>query len=328
MSSNVLLRIDPRLAQRRAEKKAELDQCRPLSLATLHSINEDLQLLLTYHSNAIEGNTLSLRETQLVISHGMTVGGHSMREHLEATNHAEAFTYLTRLVSERSVITRDVILMLNSIVMDKLLDEAGNFRTGPVTIRGAKLQPPPASRVAGLMRDWVAWLDGEGAEYPTVLRASIAHHGFEAVHPFRDGNGRTGRLLLNLILMRDGFPPALLLHEWRLAYLEALSAADSGRYGPIANLVGRAVEQGLDLYLDACARTVTTEDEEQPLVDIAAAFGYDAEYLGLLIRKGRIAATKRGRQWYTTYAAVERYKSEVEQGTMPRGRPRSERGAI
>ena len=111
--------------------------------------------------------------------------------------------------------------------MDKLLDEGGNFRSGQVTIRGAKLQPPPASRVSGLMREWVTWFDNEGAAYPTVLRAAIAHHGFEAVHPFRDDNGRTGRLLLNLILMRDGFPPALLLHEW-LAYLEALGAADSG----------------------------------------------------------------------------------------------------
>ena len=100
MTTDALPRMDPRLAQRLAEKKAELDQRRPLPPATLASINEDLQLLLTYHSNAIEGNTLSLRETQLVISHGMTVGGHSMREHLEATNHAEAFTKLRRKAHE------------------------------------------------------------------------------------------------------------------------------------------------------------------------------------------------------------------------------------
>lgn len=199
------------------------------------------------------------------------------------------------------------------------------FRTGPVTIRGARIQPPSARQVPGLMCEWVAWLDGEGMAYATILRAAIAHHGFEAVHPFRDGNGRTGRLLVNLILMRDGYPPALLLHEWRLAYLEALSAADSGRYGPLANLVGRAVEQGLDLYLDACARGVVDENEEErPLAELAPEFGYSVEYLGLLVRKGRVAATKRGRLWYTTRAAIERYRSEVEQGSMPKGRPRKD----
>lgn len=325
MDTNATPRMDARLAARLAEKKAELDQYRPLSPAMLAGINEDLQLLLTYHSNALEGNTLSLRETQLIIAHGMTVGGHSMREHLEATNHAEAFVYLSDLLTQRVPITRDVVLALNSIVMDKLLDDAGQFRTGPVTIRGARMQPPSATRVPELMREWVAWLGGEGMAYATVVRATIAHHGFEAVHPFRDGNGRTGRLLMNLILMRDGYPPALLLHEWRLAYLNALSAADSGRYGPLINLVGRAVEQGLDLYLDACVRKDVDENgEEQPLAELAPEFGYSPEYLGLLVRKGRVAATKRGRRWYTTRAAIERYQSEVEDGTMPKGRPRND----
>src|ERR671929_1893406 len=102
-------RMDPRLAQRLAEKKAELDRYRPLSPTTVRYINEQLRVLLTYHSNAIEGNTLSLRETQLVIEHGMTVGGHSLREHLEATNHAQAFAYLTKLIEQRTPITIGVI---------------------------------------------------------------------------------------------------------------------------------------------------------------------------------------------------------------------------
>src|SRR5262249_39341537 len=114
-------RMDPRLAQRLDEKKAELDRFRPLSPATVAYINEQLRLLLTYHSNAIEGNTLSLRETQLVIEHGITVGGHTLREHLEATNHAQAFAYLIDLVSRAAPITREVILTLNRLVVDKLI---------------------------------------------------------------------------------------------------------------------------------------------------------------------------------------------------------------
>jgi Fic family protein len=303
-------RMDPRLAQRLAEKKAELDGYRPLSSATVAYINEQLRVLLTYHSNAIEGNTLSLRETQLVIEHGITIGGHSLREHLEATNHAQAFAYLTELIEKRTLITRDVILTLNRLVVDKLIDAPCEFQSGPVTIRGARMQPPHASQVPRLIEEWFTWIYNEGQGYPAVVRATITHHGFEAIHLFRDGNGRTGRLLMNLILMHDGYPPALLLQEWRLAYLEALAVADTGRYGPLANLIGRAVEQGLDLCLDACERTPMPEEVDEYLLgDLAREFGYTSEYLGYLIRKGRIAGTKRG----------------VKQGMFPTGRPRGRR---
>jgi hypothetical protein len=174
------------------------------------------------------------------------------------------------------------------------------------------------------MDEWVTWIYGEGGKYPTVLRDRGAQHGFEAVHPFRDGNGRAGRLLMNLILMHDGYPPALLLQEWRLAYLEALAVADTGRYGPLANLIGRAVEQGLDLYLEACERAPVPEEAgERLLCELAREFGYSSEYLGLLIRKGRIAGTKRGPRWYSTRAAIERYQREIKQGLIPTGRPRS-----
>jgi Fic family protein len=150
--------MDPRLAQRLAEKKDELDRYRPLSSATVAYINEQLRVLLTYHSNAIEGNTLSLRETQLVIEHGITIGGHSLREHLEATNHAQAFAYLIELIEKRTLITRDVILTLNRLVVDKLIDAPGEFRSGPITIRGARMQPPHASQVPRLMEEWITWI--------------------------------------------------------------------------------------------------------------------------------------------------------------------------
>src|ERR671929_185268 len=105
MSDQPIIRLDPRLARRLAEKKAQLDRYRPLAPQIVRRLYDDLRVLLTYHSNAIEGNTLSLRETQLVIEHGVTVGGHSLREYLEATNHAKAFAYLTKLVDQHTPIT-------------------------------------------------------------------------------------------------------------------------------------------------------------------------------------------------------------------------------
>lgn len=312
--------MDPRLARRIAEKRAALDARRPLPPATLRILHEDLQVRLTFHSNAIEGNTLSLRETQLVIERGVTIGGHSLREHLEATNHAAAYNAVVALAGAATPIDTAAICELHRLVTDRILDEPGQFRRGAVSIRGSQLVPPPAREVPGLMAAWVGWLDGEGLAYEPVTRAVIAHHGFLAVHPFLDGNGRTARLLLNLMLLRGGFPPALLLQEWRLGYLEALSQADRGRYNPLLNLLGRAVESGLDMYLDACA--AAPDDAWLPLSELALGTPHSAEYLALLIRKGRLAGAKRGGRWHSTRSALARYDSEVAAGLVPRGRPR------
>ena len=145
--------LDPRLAARLARKKAVLDRQRPLPGDTVRRLNDDLRVLLTYHSNAIEGNTLSLRETQLVVEYGLTVHGHPLREYLEAVNHADAYGYVTTLVEQRAPITRDTSLSLHSLVMDKILEAKGRFRTVPVYIRGANMVPPPASQVETLMRE-------------------------------------------------------------------------------------------------------------------------------------------------------------------------------
>lgn len=315
-----LPRLDPRLAHRLSAKKAQLDSYRPLSSSVLRRLQESLRLLLTYHSNAIEGNTLTLRETQLVIEEGLTVGGHPLREHLEATNHAEAYDYLVTLADAGGSLSMETVLALHQLVMGGIDESAGHFRTGPVYIRGARITPPPARQVEHLMREWLAWIEGPGADYPTVVRASIAHHDFEAIHPFYDGNGRTGRLLLNGMLMRDGYPPALLLRDWRVNYLRALDAAGTGNFNPLANLVGRAVEGGLDLYLEACAQE--PEGEYVPLAKLAGPEGFSVDYLGWLVRQGRIEAVKRGGRWYSTPEAVARYKEEVAQRVAPRGRPR------
>ena len=298
-----------------------LDSYRPLPQDTVRRLNEDLRVFLTYHSNAIEGNTLTLRETQMVIEYGVTIEGHPLREYLEATNHAEAYSHLTNLVEKREPIMRETVLTLHSIVMDKILASNGQFRKVPVYIRGSNMTPPPASRVEALMREWFAWFEREGKSYEPVIRAVIAHHGFEAVHPFEDGNGRIGRLLLNLMLMCEGYPPALILRDARIRYIQALDEANTGNYNPLANVIGQAVEAGLDLYLEACVSS--PEIAYQSLSALAQVSGYSTDYLGWLVRKGRIDAIKRGRLWYSTKAAIEQYKAEVDEEKMKRGRPKN-----
>jgi fido (protein-threonine AMPylation protein) len=326
------VRLDVRLARRLAAKKTLLDGYRPLPPDVVHQLAEDLRLQLTYHSNAIEGNTLTLRETRIVLEAGVTIGGHPLREHLEATNHAAAFDHLMSLVDLNTPLSLDTILYLHRLVMSGIDPGAGRFRQRAVYIRGAPVTPPPPEAVPDMMARWLEWLDGDGLEYEPVVRAALAHHAFEAIHPFIDGNGRVGRLLLNLSLMRSGYPPALLLRDWRGAYLRGLQQADEGRYNPLANLVGRAVEGGLDLYLEVCSVPQATPSDQvgqygdyrdyRRLSELARETDYSVNYLGLLARKGQIDAVKRSGRWYSTLAALEQYRHEVAHNPLPSGRPR------
>lgn len=315
------IRLEARLQARLEEKKSRLDLHRPLTPTIVSRLNEDLRIRLTYHSNAIEGNTLTLRETQVVVEEGITIGGHTLREHLEATNHARAFDELIRVVERSTPITLDLIFQLHALVLHDIHDTAGQLRQTQVYIRGSELRPPPADQVPGFVAQWIRWLESEGSEYHPVIRAAIAHHGFVALHPFIDGNGRTARLLLNLQLLRAGYAPAFLLREWKGRYLQALQAADYGQLSPIVNLIGQAVEAGLDFYLDACI--ATPEEAYQPLTELALKYGYDGNYLGLLARQGKLEARKWNKRWHSTPAALARYEQQVQ--AEPRGRPPQKR---
>jgi Fic family protein len=311
-----LPKMDTRVARRLIQKKKKLDAYRPMPSFTVQRLHQDLRLMLTYHSNAIEGNTLSLAETQMVLEYGVTVDGHPLREFLEATNHAEAFDALNKLANNQ--ITTDTVLSLHRLVMDKIDECAGELRTIQVYIRGATFTPPPARYVPQYLQQWVRWLTSDNAlQYEPVTRAAIAHHDFEALHPFTDGNGRVGRLLLNLMLMQEGYPPALVLREWRSRYIQALQAAHLGDHVPLIDLIGLAVENALDLYLEACVESTA---HLFPLQELAHEFSMSVDYLGQLARKGKIEATKRGQYWYTTKEAVQQYLAEAS--NQPRGRPR------
>ena len=281
--------MDSRLARRLAQKKKRLDAYRPFESFTVQRLHQDLRLLATYHSNAIEGNTLSLHATQMVLEYGITVDGHPLREYLEATNHAEAFDTLPALVEHS--ITVETVQQLHRLVMDKIDPHAGELRKVQVYIRGVPFTPPPTRDVPLYITQWVQWLTSYDAlRYDPVTRAAIAHHDFEALYPFTDGNGRVGRLLLNLMLMQDGYPPALVLREWRSRYIQALQQAHLGEHTPLVNLIGFAVEQALDLYLEACVESTT---HLLSMKELAPQFNTTVDYLGQLARSGKFEAKKR-----------------------------------
>jgi Fic family protein len=232
--------------------KARLDAARPLPPHTLASLREQLALEWTYHSNAIEGNSLTLRETQVVLE-GITVGGKPLKDHLEAINHRDAIRHVERLVSAKQPLSESMILDIHGLVL-KGIDQkqAGRYRQENVIITGASVRPPHFLHVREKVKELLAWHDGGLAQalHP-IERAAILHARFEQIHPFADGNGRTGRLLLNLELMQQGWPPAIIRKEDRLDYYEALdAAADTGNDTPITNLIAGAAKRSLDLYLN------------------------------------------------------------------------------
>ncbi|HEY6410857.1 MAG TPA: Fic family protein, partial [Ktedonobacteraceae bacterium] len=299
-----------------AEKKQQLDSYRPLDQGTIRRLHEDFRVETTYHSNAIEGNTLSLAETELVLEYGMTIDGHPLREHYEVTNHAKAFDALERLA--RNPIDMETVLFLHRLVKAQIDEDAGQLRTGAVHIRGASFTPPPVKDLPRSLAQWIRWLTSDQAlGYEPVTRAAIAHHDFESLHPFFDGNGRVGRLLLNIMLIQDGYPSALVLRDWRPRYIKALQEASAGHYQGIIDLIGQAVELSLDRYLDACT---TATALLLPMKELAPIFETTVDYLGQLARTGKFEAKKRGNHWYASVEAVAQYFHEAKE--QPRGRPR------
>ena len=307
--------LETRLLARLDQKKAILDALRPLPASAVGRLQEQLRLEWIFHSNAIEGSTLTLRETQLILETGLTIGGKSLREHFEVINHRDAIAYVESLAAGDEPINAFHVRQIHKLVLSRINDaNAGQYRNLPVRIGGAQHQPPESWEIAHLMTAWTDWLNTDALALHTVERAALAHHRLAAIHPFIDGNGRTARLVMNLLLLRDGFPPTIIRRENRAQYYRVLAQADKGNDAPIANFVGRAVERSLTLYLEACTpRRSAPEPAEQwiPLRLAAAGTPYSQEYLSLLARNGRLEAVKRGKVWYTTRQAVAAYRQSV-----------------
>jgi len=264
---------------------------------------------MTYNSNAIEGNRLTLRETLLVLQEGITIKGKPLRDHLEAKDHREALDALYNLVRRPSPpLSASLIRRLHRLLMQATDPScAGRYRDGAVSITGASHVPPDAMSVPRQIGNLVRWLRRNHHKLHPVVLAALLHHKLVAVHPFFDGNGRTARLCMNVILMRRGFPLAIILKNDRTKYYYALQEADAGRPQLLVLLIAQAVERSLDLYL----RTFQHGSGDQLMTLAHASRGtrYSPKYLNLLARTGRLSAFKRGRIWYTTADAVRDYRA-------------------
>lgn len=305
-----IMKVNERTLERILEKKQRLDSLRPLDVGALERLKGNLIVEITYNSNSIEGNTLDLSETRMVLEEGLTVGGKTMREHLEVTNHQKAMEFLEGLVHKGTIDVLDV-LNLHALILDRIdPHNAGFFRTGRVFISGTTYIPPKPALVPELMKEFVRKFNLRPEM--VVERAAMLHMEFIDIHPFVDGNGRTARLLLNLFLMRNGYPPIVIKKVDRKRYIGSIRSWQlKGEHTPFIDLIARYLEQALDLWTDA----FSTEPKDYiSLGEAAKRSRYSQEYLSLLVRKGNLAGVKFGRNWKVTIEDVEHYEREHSNG--------------
>ena len=293
--------------ERLYQKKQDLQASRPLPNIALNKIRESLSIEWTYNSNSIEGNTLSLRETQMVLQEGITIKGKSLREHFETHNHDKAIDYLFSIINDDYVLRSIDILSLHALVLRSIEEDfAGRLRNGGVRISGANFVPPNANKVSDYLDELIDFVNQNPLGLNDIELAAIFHHKLVWIHPFFDGNGRTVRLSMNLLLMRCGFPPAIILKNDRKKYYEALNQANNGKYQKLMLLMCQALERSINIYLNAMPDNDTNF---QKISDIVSEPNtpYGQEYVSLLARTGKIDAYKEGRNWYTTKEAIEDY---------------------
>ena len=249
-NNNFIIDLDDDYFDEVDNLKKELDSKRPLPKETLKSLRESINLEWTYNSNGIEGNTLTLRETQIVLE-GITVGGKSIKEHLEAINHEQAILYLDDLVKTENPINEWNIKSIHQLILKGIdNNNAGQYRKENVSIKGAVHVPPDYLQLPELMEKLIINYNTWNKYHP-IIKAALLHGELVKIHPFVDGNGRTSRLLMNLDLMNSGYLPVIIKKESRLKYYEALDKAHTtGNYTDFVKLVTELEMEMLKKYLE------------------------------------------------------------------------------
>jgi Fic family protein len=246
------------LLQRVTMQQQQIAQARPMPEATLRSLLDDFLIRFAHDTTALEGNTLTLHETQVVLEHGITIGGKTIREHLEVTNSVAAWHALEQWVWSADPLTETVITHLHRLTMQSILDDdAGSYRTVPVFIRGSRHVPPHPLRVPDAMADFVKRFAYRPESLHPILFAAQAHIQLAAIHPFVDGNGRVSRLLVNGCLLRDTYPPSSYPATSRAEYLTTLEHAQiTGDVEPFVHVTAEAVDWMQQRYLLAIHQTL------------------------------------------------------------------------
>ena len=302
--------LDTQFASRIDEKLKKLNSLRPLSPSVVSKLKQQFAIDMTYNSNAIEGNSLTLKETAWVIQDGLTIKGKPLKDHLEAKDHYDAlkFFYDTIEHNRQQTVSEVFIRMIHQLVVRETeREEAGKYRSVNVMITGSDHTPPDASEVSVKMHNFMQWIKNNQKKLHPIELAALIHHKMVYIHPFIDGNGRTARLVMNLLLMHEGYPLVVILKNDRRKYYRALSQADDDIYQPLVRLIAQAVERSLNIYLKVLLPAKTNEAKYVSLSTLAKETPYSEKYLNLLARFGKIEAYKEKRIWVTTKEAVERY---------------------
>ncbi len=253
------------------EKKKTLDRCRPLDAALVRNLEEWFRIELTYTSNAIEGNTLTRAETAMVVEKGLTIGGKSIVEHLEAANTAAALDFVKAQIKRKpNELKEKDVLKIHEIILSGISKEdAGLYRRVPVRISGSAVVLPNPKKVQDLMDEFFKWLKKE-TKLHAIKLAAEAHYRLVTIHPFVDGNGRTARLLMNMILMMKGYPPAIIRKNDRLAYIKSLEKpqlvnGEADSKNDYFKLIAASVDRSLNIYLKAINEEDAKEENEKLL---------------------------------------------------------------
>ena len=265
---NVILYGMKKINELLAEINVKQKKLRRLPVGAQKNLDEWYRVELTYTSNAIEGNTLSRAETALVVEKGITVAGKSIREHLEAVNHANAWEWVIKQAKKSQELPSErQFLDLHQMILQKIDDvEAGRYRRSSVRIAGSRVVLPNYLKVPDLIANFFEWL--KNTENEPVQRAIETHYQLVSIHPFADGNGRTARLFMNWLLMLDGYPPIVVRKEDRREYLVGLETAQlGGSKEKYHKLMFESLSRSLDIYLEAMGKEVKS-DENQKLLKV------------------------------------------------------------
>lgn len=302
--------LDQKIAKRLEEKLKKLNKMRPLPKSAVQKLQDQMRIEMTYNSNAIEGNRLTLKETFLVINEGITVKGKPLKDHLEAKDHYAALQYLYDLVEKgkRRTISERLVRVLHQLIMQDTDKEwAGVYRNSNIIIGGADHTPPDALEVPQKMRELINWIKKNKNKLHIIELSSLLHHKLVHIHPFFDGNGRISRIIMNLFLMQSGFPLVIILKNDRKKYYNILEQADKGNYKPLVRFIAQAIERSLDLYFKVLTPMTQKREKYLTLSELEKQAPYSAKYLNLLVRKGKLEAHKEGRNWFTSKEAINRY---------------------
>ncbi len=277
-------------------KKQRLDTHKPFPKELIKNLQEWFRIELTYTSNAIEGNTLTRAETVMVVEEGLTVRGKSLIEHQEAINHAEAFDYIQTLINKkRQKATERDVRDIHSIILNKIDDtNKGRYRNIAVRLRGSETILPNPLKVPDLMEEFIKWLQSNNPDH-SVKIAIDAHFKLVSIHPFVDGNGRTARLLMNLLLMQTGYPPAIVRKEDRSVYINSLEKGQTKNdLTDYYTVMLEAVERSLDIYLEDVEPEPNPQQRFYTTDEVAKLLQVDPESVRRYVRRGHLKAVKLG----------------------------------